>query len=392
MSKAFDIKLLVNAEVLFDFRSILCTIARYNNESQDVKKILNQDYFNTLKFNTIKEFVESYFNNDIKLEENSKLLKENLKNNKIFNSLKPKLITASEVLFLTDFLKSDNSNVELILFSYEEYYINILNNLDILSKMEKIYKSLNLISIKGSNLFECELKSKNTNLYVMIDTEQNKSFNNNLSFGHDVLYFYKPSICKQNQESKFNELIKKLSNLLSKNYDSSMEIYNNFISSQFVYKYTSDLLNRNFEFLSLWRNMINIKENIILEGKIVPGFKRGSKLLGVPTANMEINENILIKLKSITTGVYYGSLRFKINDDKVYKGVLSIGYNPYFNNDQKTIEVFLIDYEGEDFYDEVVELKITGFVRPEASFENFSELVTAITYDIITSNEILNKL
>ncbi len=69
----------------------------------------------------------------------------------------------------------------------------------------------------------------------------------------------------------------------------------------------------------------------------------------------------------------------------MYKSVLSIGYNPYFDNSCKTLEVFLIDYEGEDFYDSECLLTIEGFVRNEAAFENFSELVTAINYDIIVS-------
>ncbi len=123
-----------------------------------------------------------------------------------------------------------------------------------------------------------------------------------------------------------------------------------------------------------------------IEGKVVPGFKRGSKLLGVPTANIETKE----KFSHIQTGVYYGPFRFlNYGIEKTYAGVLSIGYNPYFDNNCKTIEVFLIDYEGEDFYDREVELTIEGFIRTEASFENFSELVTAITYDIIISNQIL---
>ena len=122
----------------------------------------------------------------------------------------------------------------------------------------------------------------------------------------------------------------------------------------------------------------------------MPGFKRGSKLLGVPTANIEIKQSLV----SIQTGVYYGPFRFLEDLDeshKVYSGVLSIGYNPYFDNNCKTIEVFLTDYEGEDFYGKEVTLSIEGFIRTEASFENFSELVTSITYDIIVSNEILSN-
>jgi FAD synthase len=99
----------------------------------------------------------------------------------------------------------------------------------------------------------------------------------------------------------------------------------------------------------------------------------------------------------LVNGVYYGDFYFITNTVtsanilKKYKGVLSIGYNPYFDNDFKTIEVFLIDYEGDDFYGEDVMVTIKGYIRPESAFENFCELVTAITYDIIIANKILSK-
>ncbi len=111
--------------------------------------------------------------------------------------------------------------------------------------------------------------------------------------------------------------------------------------------------------------------------------------MGVPTANIEIlskeddNKNIL---KSLLNGVYFGKYQFiNSKDEAIYKSVLSIGYNPYFDNSFKTLEIFLIDYEGEDFYDSECQVSIEGFVRNESAFENFSELVTAINYDIIIS-------
>jgi len=76
----------------------------------------------------------------------------------------------------------------------------------------------------------------------------------------------------------------------------------------------------------------------------------------------------------------------EIDLEKEYKCVLSIGWNPYYDNSFKTIEVFIIDYEGENFYNEELEISINSFIRTEANFENFGELVTAIAYDIIQAN------
>ena len=117
-------------------------------------------------------------------------------------------------------------------------------------------------------------------------------------------------------------------------------------------------------------------------------------MLGIPTANIK-PFNISV-IKDLINGVYFGDFIFEENPkninnlelNKIYKGVLSIGYNPQFDNLEKSIEVFLIDFEGEDFYDYKVKLEIIGFIRTEAAFENFEELVTSISYDIIVSNNV----
>lgn len=137
----------------------------------------------------------------------------------------------------------------------------------------------------------------------------------------------------------------------------------------------------------------------MIKGTIVTGFKRGSKFLGIPTANIEYSDIIGCSLLDLIPGAYYGVFKFKtnknnydlINLDIPYKAVLSIGYNPYFENNIKTIEVFLIEYDGLDFYGEEVELEITNFIRCESNFDNFKDLVTAITYDIITANNKIYK-
>ena len=137
---------------------------------------------------------------------------------------------------------------------------------------------------------------------------------------------------------------------------------------------------------------------MLIEGKIVNGVKRGSKLLGIPTANIEMNSTNSDLVQQFINGVYFGNLTFKTNSKmnplieskRTYKGVLSIGYNPFFNNSVKTIEVFLIDYEGDDFYGEEVSLLMDGYSRSEENFANLSELVTTISYDIVLFNKILD--
>ncbi|KAL0118571.1 hypothetical protein PUN28_009321 [Cardiocondyla obscurior] len=101
-------------------------------------------------------------------------------------------------------------------------------------------------------------------------------------------------------------------------------------------------------------------------GSIVKGFGRGSKELGIPTANLL--ESVISSLpKELNTGIYYGwaSLR-----GEVYKMVASIGWNPYYKNEKKSLEVHLIHTFPEDFYGEELKVIITGYIRPEKDFSS----------------------
>ena len=62
---------------------------------------------------------------------------------------------------------------------------------------------------------------------------------------------------------------------------------------------------------------------------------------------------------------------------------LSIGWNPTYDNDEKTIEVFIInDFEGKDFYDDYLTVDLKHFLRAEALFSDFDALILAIQCDI----------
>ncbi len=69
-------------------------------------------------------------------------------------------------------------------------------------------------------------------------------------------------------------------------------------------------------------------------GQVVKGFGRGSKQLGIPTANYP--EDIVDSLpKAFESGVYYGLAQ--VEQGPVYKMVMSIGNNPYYNNEKRTM-------------------------------------------------------
>lgn len=54
---------------------------------------------------------------------------------------------------------------------------------------------------------------------------------------------------------------------------------------------------------------------------------------------------------------------------------MSIGWNPYFHNSDKTIETWILHDFDKDFYGEELSLAIIGYIRPEASFPSVESLI-----------------
>lgn len=88
-----------------------------------------------------------------------------------------------------------------------------------------------------------------------------------------------------------------------------------------------------------------------------------------------------------------------VHTDLSKRGVqitVPIGYNPTYNNKEKTVEPHLIASEkhpqrhasstGEtlfqDFYDKTIYLSVVGYLRPELPFEGLEKLTEAIKKDI----------
>mmetsp|Transcript_15959 Transcript_15959/g.37776 ORF Transcript_15959/g.37776 Transcript_15959/m.37776 type:complete len:196 (+) Transcript_15959:45-632(+) len=135
-----------------------------------------------------------------------------------------------------------------------------------------------------------------------------------------------------------------------------------------------------------------------LRAKVVRGFGRGSKLLGFPTANMEVRwdaasdpsklapeeKDVLEFARNCEPGIYYGwaQVASGFKDRGVYKTAMSVGWNPTFPDVKaKTIEPWILHDYDDDFYDCELRLIVCGFVRPEAKFADFNDLIIAIRED-----------
>jgi len=151
----------------------------------------------------------------------------------------------------------------------------------------------------------------------------------------------------------------------------------------------------------VWTNVSKFKEPIELTSNIVHGFGRGGKKLGIPTANLDMTSEIEGKLENFVSGVYYGWAEFiptsseetekeSLDYGRKLPMVMSIGFNPYFNNKYKTAEAHIMEKFSGDFYDHNLRVKILGFIRTEADFTKFSHLIEAIHNDVQVAKDILS--
>jgi riboflavin kinase len=161
---------------------------------------------------------------------------------------------------------------------------------------------------------------------------------------------------------------------------------------------------------------------------VIKGFGRGSKELGIPTAN--IPPDGLSQYPDLQTGVYYGVValdpaKFTYDEEKstaqtvsntdaenvistktaTLPAVLSIGYNPFYKNTVRSVEIHImpplsspsptdldasstatkpgsvIFHKLPDFYSTHLNLLILGYIRPEYDYISLDALVEDIRVD-----------
>ncbi|KAE9968241.1 hypothetical protein BLS_005957 [Venturia inaequalis] len=182
---------------------------------------------------------------------------------------------------------------------------------------------------------------------------------------------------------------------------------------------------------------------IKLGGKVIKGFGRGSKELGIPTANIPLSGLTIGGQKDLESGIYYGwagldypssstqspstpqspsststtparrpSISERVQQagaklangvstmvgsttsesegdteseglrGTVYPMVMSVGWNPFYKNTVRSVEVHILHLFPTDFYNLHLNLIITGFIRPEYDYVSKESLIEDIMEDI----------
>lgn len=129
---------------------------------------------------------------------------------------------------------------------------------------------------------------------------------------------------------------------------------------------------------------------IFVDSEIICGFGRGSSELQIPTANIPINA----ELDKLNPGVYFGWCKTNTREHgpitqmrhdnqpvyfnygrelsdqekEVFPMVMSIGWNPFYNNETKAAEVHIMHKFKENFYGASLKFVVLGYVRPELNY------------------------
>ena len=110
------------------------------------------------------------------------------------------------------------------------------------------------------------------------------------------------------------------------------------------------------------------------------GQDRGGKLLGFPTANLHIEEQLTPK-----PGVY--ALWAEL-DGELIPAVANIGFNPTFGNTAMSVEAHLLDFRG-DLYGRELKIHFVQRIRAERKFDSLDALKARIADDVALARQIL---
>jgi len=122
--------------------------------------------------------------------------------------------------------------------------------------------------------------------------------------------------------------------------------------------------------------------NFHFSGKVIEGKGMG-KTLGFPTANIKIQDVNKIIPKE---GVYAVYIYYK---NKKYGGMLNIGKNPTFNQNDLSIEVNIFNF-NHSIYNEFITIEFVKRIRDEKKFKSIEELKHQLSMDKIASLNIIS--
>lgn len=124
----------------------------------------------------------------------------------------------------------------------------------------------------------------------------------------------------------------------------------------------------------------------VLTGTVVHGEARGREL-GFPTANLSADADGLIP----ADGVYAGWVVFGSKEGR-WPAAISVGTNPTFDGEIRTVEAYVLDVVFEDFdvYGETMSVEFAHRIRGQVAFTGIEPLIEQMHDDVARVRAVLS--
>jgi riboflavin kinase/FMN adenylyltransferase len=118
-------------------------------------------------------------------------------------------------------------------------------------------------------------------------------------------------------------------------------------------------------------------------GPVVKGDQRG-RLLGFPTANVEVPNGLCLPADGVYAGWY------ERPSGKIHACAINLGRRPTFyeHADSSLLEAHLLDFD-DDLYGETARVRLAHFLRSERKFDGVESIITQLTQDVGHTRELL---
>jgi riboflavin kinase/FMN adenylyltransferase len=117
-----------------------------------------------------------------------------------------------------------------------------------------------------------------------------------------------------------------------------------------------------------------------MAGQVVTGDRRG-RTLGFPTANVNVSKT----MAHPADGIY---ATWAVVDGERRPSATSIGVRPTFGLTERLVEVYILDFDG-DLYGQELEVEFVDKLRDQETFSSLEALVDQINLDVANTRETL---
>ncbi|MFB0521192.1 MAG: bifunctional riboflavin kinase/FAD synthetase [Desulfatiglandales bacterium] len=119
-----------------------------------------------------------------------------------------------------------------------------------------------------------------------------------------------------------------------------------------------------------------------IRGEVIKGRNRGGALLGYPSANVRVEDELIPK-----EGVYVVTVDV---GGKIYQGLTNIGYNPTFKGKTLSVETHIFDFSA-DILKQKIRINFLSRFRDEITFASIKDLSQQISRDVRQAREFFQK-